>query len=317
MPPKLLDYNATLVERVDLTPSLAVFRIRADEPLDGEPPFVPGQYVTLGLNNDDRPELGSVRRPMSIASAPEDRDALEFYIRFVGRPESDNPLTHLLWKTAEGDRLYLRPKAVGHFTLNHTIGTDDPRRKVFVAAGTGLAPFISIVRSRLAADPQADLSDCVILHGASYPDDLGYRAELEELQANGSTGRGLHYFSTISRPHEVEAWVGDHGRVEDFFLPARLAELEERIGLGPGELRPEHATVFICGLQGTIAQTIVRLLDRGFVPDNRKLRRAFEVEEHPPSLFYEQYDATPVIDVKNPDVLDPLRARLHAALGGA
>src|SRR5690606_7334239 len=101
-----------------------------------------------------------------------------FYIRFVRHPASDNPLTHLLWDLKEGDRLYVSRKPVGKFTLDDTVGAADTRLKVLVAAGTGLAPFISMVRHRLALDSSADLSDLVILHGASYPDDLVFREEL-------------------------------------------------------------------------------------------------------------------------------------------
>ena len=66
-----------------------------------------------------------MRRPMSIASAPEEGNVLEFYIRYVNYPESDNPLTHLLWKTQAGDRIYLRSKAVGKFTVPDTVGDDE------------------------------------------------------------------------------------------------------------------------------------------------------------------------------------------------
>src|SRR5579871_1510441 len=96
------------------------------------PWFVPGQYCVIGLNNAEKPELGSVRRSMSIASAPEDDGAIEFYIRFVQKPESENPLTHLLWKTKVGDRVYLRAVAAGVFTVPDTIGVDDPRLRVMV-----------------------------------------------------------------------------------------------------------------------------------------------------------------------------------------
>ena len=73
--------------------------------------------------------------------------------------------------------------------------------------------------------------------------------------------------------------------------------------------------IFICGLQGTIGQTITRLAPRGFVPDNRKLRRALEVpDDVPASLYFEQYDTTPVIDVKDPAVVEPLREQLRSAL---
>ncbi len=308
---KPLTYNATLVERIDTTDALAIFKVRPDEPLPGDPPFLPGQYVTLGLNNEERPELGSVRRPMSIASAPEERESLEFYIRYVGEPESENPLTHLLWKTRAPDRLFLRPKAVGKFTIEDTIGSDDPRLRVCVAAGTGLAPFLSCARSEVLRDPEADLSGWAILHGASFPADLGYREELERLERK----HRLVYLKSVSRPWLAPEWQGDKGRVEDYFLPERLADTEARLGLGPGRLEPGRAVIYICGLQGTIGTTIRRLLGRGFVPDNRKLRRALEVpDEVDPSLFFEQYDATPVIDVKDPEVVEPLRAELAAAL---
>lgn len=308
---KPIEYNATLVERIDLTSALAVFKLRPDEPITDEPTFIPGQYMTLGLNNEEVPEKGSVRRPMSIASAPEEDDLFEFYIRYVNHPESDNPLTHLLWKTADGDRIYLRPKAVGKFTVADTVGDDDPRLRICVAAGTGLAPFISMVRSRHLQNPEADLGQWVLLHGASYPADLGYREELEALRS-----QGLHYFTTVSRPKETPDWTGDTGRVEDYFLPERLAEIEQRLGLEPGGLTPDKAVIFICGLQGTIGRVIERTVDRGFVPENRKLRRAFEVDASvEASLIFEQYDSTPVIEIDNPEVMGPLRQQLHAAIG--
>ena len=78
-----------------------------------------------------------VRRSMSIASAPEDVGPTEFYIRFVSKPESENPLTHLLWKLKAGDRMYMRPVAAGVFTIKDTIGLEDSRVRVMVAAGTG------------------------------------------------------------------------------------------------------------------------------------------------------------------------------------
>ncbi|MEM7350588.1 MAG: hypothetical protein AAF657_07265 [Acidobacteriota bacterium] len=310
---KPLTYNATLVERVDLTEQLAIFKIRPDEPLNEDPQFIPGQYVTLGMNNEDKPELGSVRRPMSIASAPEERETLEFYIRYVNYPESDNPLTHLLWKTQPSDRLFMRNRAVGKFTVHHTVGDDDPRMRVCVAAGTGLAPFISMARSLHLKDPAADLGQYAILHGASYPADLGYREELQALIEHG-----LHYMASVSRPKEAPDWTGDVGRAEDYFLPQRLTELDASLGLGAGGLRPDRAVVLICGLQGTIGQTITRLVPRGFVPENRKLRRALEVpDDVPASLFFEQYDNTPVIDVKDPEVIGPLREQMRSSLAYA
>src|SRR5690606_25119150 len=107
--------------------------------------------------------------------------------------------------------------------------------------------------------------DLAILHGASYPSSLGYRAELQTLQER----HGLRYCPTVSRFREAPDWTGTIGRVETLLSPERLLETETALGLMAGELRPDRAVVLICGLQGTIANTIVSLLDRGFTPDHR------------------------------------------------
>ena len=307
---KPLEYNATLAERVDLTDALTLFRIVPDQ-MPQRPWFVSGQYCVLGLNNAEKPELGSVRRSMSIASAPEDDGPVEFYIRWVAKPESDNPLTHLLWKIKAGARIYMRAVAAGVFTVKDTIGVDDPRIRVMVAAGTGSAPFVSMVRSEVRRNPAADLAKWALLHGVSYPADLGYRDELLQLAER----HHLKYWGTVSRPKEAHGWTGDTGRVEGFFEGARLDDLERRLGLPPGGFSPRTAVIFICGLTGTISGTITSLIDRGFVPDYKRIREALGVPpEIKDSIFYEQYDTEPVINVKDPNVVEPLRARMQAAL---
>jgi ferredoxin/flavodoxin---NADP+ reductase len=308
---KALEYNATLAERIDVTEALTVFRVAPDQPPAERPWFVPGQYCVLGMNNAEKPELGSVRRSMSIASAPEDEGAVEFYIRWVARPESENPLTHLLWKLKAGDRMYMRPVAAGVFTIKDTVGVDDGRLRVMVAAGTGSAPFVSMIRSEIRRNPKADLSKWVLLHGASYPADLGYRDELMQLVETNH----LKYWGTVSRPKEAPDWRGDSGRVEAFFEGTRLEDLEKRLGLAPGGFSPKHVVIYICGLTGTITGTIVPLIDRGFVPDFKRIREALGVPaDTKDSVFYEQYDTEPVINVKDPAVVEPLKARMQAAL---
>lgn len=303
---KVLEYNATLVERIDLTPSLALFRVLPDKvPPPDEPWFEGGQYVTLGLNGELDGKATSVQRAYSIASEPEERRWLEFYIRLVGRPESRMPLTHMLWEMKEGDRIYVGKKVVGHFTLGHTVGPDDPRLKIFVAAGTGLAPFVSIIKSFLAQEKFEEVQkDFVVLHGASYAHDLGYKEDLELVFEDVKK----RYLPTVSRPGENQAWSGDVGRVETFFDDEKLDLLEERIGFGPGELTAERAVVYICGLRGTIAETVTRLIKRGFVPDDRKLRRLLEIpKETEASLFFEQYDTTPIIDPTEEKLVESLK----------
>jgi ferredoxin--NADP+ reductase len=207
--------------------------------------------------------------------------------------------------------MYMRAVAAGVFTVKDTVGVDDPRIRVMVAAGTGSAPFVSMVRSELRRDPGADLSKWVLLHGASYPADLGYREELAGMIERNR----LRYWGTVSRPKEAPGWTGDTGRVEAFFEGARLADLERRLGLSPGGFTPDNVVIFICGLTGTITGTIIPLIDRGFVPDFKRIREALGVPaEIKDSVFYEQYDTEPVINIKDPTVVEPLRARMQAAL---
>ena len=277
--------NATLVERIDLAPTLAIFRIRPDDvPPDGAPWFVPGQYVTLGE--------GDVQRAYSIASDPGDRRWLEFYIRYARAPETETPFTHVLWPLPVGSRLHVGTKIVGRFTLERTVGAADTRLKLFVAAGTGIAPFMSMVRK--ARREAGALSRMVLLHGVSHPHELAYRDELDDARAGG-----LRYVPAISRPREHPEWTGFTGRVESVF---------DRLAL-EGPLDPGSAVVYVCGFQGTIAESVRRLLSLGFVPEDRKLRRMLGIPDtSKPSLFFEQYDLEPVFDAKDEALVASLRA---------
>ncbi len=319
--PKKFTYNATLVEREDLTGTLAIFRVRPDGDTGGSesgespmPEFVAGQYAVLGAYNEREPEKGFVRRAYSIASPPEERRWLEFYVRYVDQPTSDNPLTHLLWEMGAGARLWLGPKVTGRFTLAHTIGEDDPRQKIFVAAGTGLAPFVAIMKNVMGQKVVAKgnpNSRFIMLHGASHPHDLGYKEDLEKILDSIQQ----RYFPTISRPHLHPDWQGDIGRVETFFDAEKLPTLEQRLGFEPGFITPEHCVVYICGLQGTISQTLVALFRRGFVPNDRRMRAALHLSEQlAPALFFEQYDTTPILDLSNASFIANLRATFPAGL---
>ncbi len=70
----------------------------------------------------------------------------------------------------------------------------------------------------------------------------------------------------------------------------------------------------ICGLQGTIANTLTALFHRGFVPADRRMRREFGVPaDCGPSIFFEQYDTTPILDLKNEELKAQMIDRLKTA----
>jgi ferredoxin--NADP+ reductase len=283
--------NATLVERIELDPTLVIFRIRPDViPAPGEPWFLPGQYVTIGA--------AKIQRAYSIASEPEERRWLEFYIRFAREPATESPLTHLLWTMPVGARLHLGEKIAGRFTLERTVAVGDTRFKLLVAAGTGLAPFVSMVRRAKRVGDAKALGRFVILHGVSHPHELAYRDELED----AASRYGMRYLPTVSRPAGHPEWTGLTGRVEGLLEAARLESVE---------FRPEEAVVYVCGFRDTIAGSVRRLLGRGYIPEDRRLRRMLGIAEpSAPSLFFEQYDLEPVFDAKDTALIDSLRAEL-------
>lgn len=211
--------GATIADRALLTETIAFFRIRPD----GETaPFIPGQYVTLGVGEGP----GAVERPYSIASSA--RRTAEGYELFVRRVPH-GALTPRLFALEPGARVTLRrPK--GRFTL----APNDDRTHLFVATGCGLAPFISMLRT---LDDDGSPRRVVVLHGVSYADELGYRDELERWSQDPRWS--LTYIPTISRPKEPRnaGWTGRTGRAEAA-LPGVLAELA---------LAPERSVAYVCG----------------------------------------------------------------------
>jgi ferredoxin--NADP+ reductase len=128
---------------------------------------------------------------------------------------------------------------------------DDRRTHLFVSTGTGIAPFISMVRETQAAgDPRRT----VMLHGCSYVDELGYREELEAWEREGTYP--VTYVPTVSRPDDPRnaGWEGRRGRVEHV-----VADVCHDLGL-----RADRTVVYICGNPEMILNVEAVLMDRGF-----------------------------------------------------
>jgi len=235
--PAAEQYNARLIRRVDQTDDLAYFWVR----FEGEPTyFDPGQYMTIGVFADGK----LVQRPYSVASAPASAgdDGYEFYVRLV-------PIlrfTTLLWRLPVGHSMrMIGPK--GKFLLE----PDDKRTHLFVSTGTGIAPFISMIRqSQVDRAPR----ETVVLHGCSFVDELGYRDLLEGWQHDPA--HPVRYIPTISRPNDPRnaGWTGRTGRVE-----AVIGAVCEDL-----DLRPERTVVYICGNPDMILQVEANLMNRGF-----------------------------------------------------
>ncbi len=191
--------NATVSYIQLLREDLAIFRVVPEGPF---PEYKAGQFLTLGLpvkSENNR----VINRAYSIASHPENKKYFEFVIRWVRKPYPGR-LTTAMFNLKEGDPIQWR-KANGTLTINDKLpnGEPDERRIVCIGGGTGLAPFVSFAQH---LHDIGDKREIVVLHGASYVDELSYRERLTDLELEsvdrGSDKWNFKYRAAISRPQE-------------------------------------------------------------------------------------------------------------------
>ncbi|MGD0121906.1 MAG: ferredoxin--NADP reductase [Candidatus Limnocylindrales bacterium] len=292
------EYNATVVSRVEVAPGLIILRVAPDklpfefksgqyvvlgmkasepriEEFGAEPPSVvagaaepPRTDAVAAINaavaGTDESQAAvdaqaasvaraaadpdrMIRRAYSIASESRADEYLEFYLTVVMSGE----LTPRLFNLKIRDRLYVGPKAVGVFTLEKAPG----KHILMIGTGTGLAPYMSMLRSELECNGPRQF---VVVHGARFSWDLGYRTELTGLARHCGN---FHYLPVITRPQEDPTWRGRSGYLQNLIASGAV---EEETGL---ELTPENFDIFLCGNPGMIETVIGWAENRGFVKD--------------------------------------------------
>ncbi len=265
----VVDNKATISYISVLKEDLAIFHIKPNE---GQvPDFKPGQFVTLGVNVPSEGKI--VRRAYSIASPPHQKKYFELIIRWVKKPVPGRLTTQMFDKKEGDDIFWVKP--TGIFTINEKLpsGEPDNRRLVLIGGGTGLAPFISY---SLHLKKNESKREIIVLHGASYVDELSYRDLLTELEHEsvdkGKDKWNFQYRASISRPQEWfnRSWSGHKGRVETFLRPKAgkdKSPLEEMVG---ENITPENTSFYVCGWQGTVDGVLDSLVPKGFVTERKK-----------------------------------------------
>ncbi|MCU0224797.1 MAG: ferredoxin--NADP reductase [Acidobacteria bacterium] len=256
------DPNAVVLHREDLSPVLTILRVA---PRGWElPDFLPGQYGTIGLpptaprapgcdpDPEPLPPDKLIKRAYSVASSSVAKEYLEFYVSLV----TSGTLTPRLWTLQSGSPIWLSPRVIGTFTLREVPAG---MNLVLIATGTGLAPYVSMLRTELDVRTGARFA---VLHGARHSWDLGYRSELTTMQR---LAKNLAYLPVISAPAaEPAPWSGHSGYVQHLWERGLVAEAW---GVEP---RPEDTHVFLCGNPRMIETMLPILAAQGFREHSKK-----------------------------------------------
>lgn len=225
--------EGSVVEARHWTENLFSLRVQG-VPLD----FEAGQFARIALDVAGE----RIARPFSIASPPTD-PLLEFYCRLV--PEGS--LSPRLCELKAGDHLYVAPNPAGRLVLSEVPDADT---LWLMATGTGLGPFLSILRTDA---PWQRFEHVVVVHAVRYACELAYRDVIQATRAREVTivSREPHAGSLSGR---IPAALGD-------------GQLEAAAGLALGP----KSHVMLCGNPEMLRDAAAALIERGLC---RNLRRA-------------------------------------------
>jgi ferredoxin--NADP+ reductase len=226
--------------------------------------FESGQFVMIGLEVDGRPLM----RAYSIAS-PHYEEELEFFSIKV----PDGALTSRLQNINVGDPVMLTVRPAGTLVPGYLI----PGKHLYLlSTGTGLAPFMSIIRDPFIYD---SFDKIVLVHGTRWRSELAYQHEIEQVLPDnpyfGEEVRAkLIYYPTVTREDYLRNGVPHQGRITDLLDSGKLLQ-----DIGMPALNPEHDRFMLCGNDAMLQQLMGMLDQRGFVKANSRTMGHYVIEQ--------------------------------------
>jgi ferredoxin/flavodoxin---NADP+ reductase len=231
--------EAKVIENRHWTDTLFTLRV------EGAPlAFEAGQFVRIALDIDGE----RIARPFSMVNAPHE-PVLEFY----GIVVPQGPLSPRLVRLAAGQRLFVAPNPAGFLVLSELPAADT---LWLVSTGTGIAPFISMLR---AGTPWQRFQHVVLVHAVRHASELVYRMDIE--QARAQHGPRFRYVSVVSRE---DAPGSLRGRIPALASDGRL---EAAAGL---KLAAAGSQVMLCGNPDMLKDTSTALGERGLRKNRRR-----------------------------------------------
>lgn len=217
--------KATILEFHDIAPEVRHFVFEVPEV--AELHFKPGQFVSFKETLGDK----KITRPYSIVSLP-DGNRFELCLNLVHQ----GVFTPHLFTLKPGDSIETS-SPLGFFTVR-----DLAKEAVFVATGTGIAPFRSMAPDYLSHPHSKQLT---LLFGVRHEDTIYYRNDFDAWARRYSNFR---FWPTLSRAEP--SWTGRTGHVQ--------AHLLEAIG------DRRDLDVYICGLKAMVDDVRAILKELGF-----------------------------------------------------
>ena len=220
--------------------------------------FSNGHFTMIGLRINGKPLL----RAYSIVSAN-----YEEHLEFLSIKVPDGPLTSRLQHIQVGDTIIVGKKPTGTLVVDYLL----PGKHLYLfGTGTGLAPFMSIVRD---PDTYEKFEQVILVHGVRQVDELAYHDMLVEHLPNHEflgelVTSKLRYYPTVTRET-----YRNMGRVTELIDSGKLFT-----DLGVPPLDPAHDRAMICGSPAMLRDLKHLLEARGFKEGNTSTPGAFVVE---------------------------------------
>ena len=258
-----------VIEVTRWAPTLLSFKVTRPDGFK----FTAGQFVRLGIHGKDLQYFaqnhetklitsetqdkpidldGYVFRAYSVASSPYD-EFIEFFSVVIPEGEFTSKVNHI----QVGDSLLLNTTPFGYLTLAR-YQLPLPNDLWLLATGTGLAPFLSILKT---IDVWQQYQRIILVYSARTSQELAYQAQISSIKSiYGDNGAAFVFLPIVTREAD---YAGEKARIPNLILSGKLTELVGQ------KLDKERSHVMLCGNPQMVEDTKEALKSIGLTMNRR------------------------------------------------
>ena len=199
-------------EKIDETQEVLVIRMRPDDNMRND--FDPGMFMMI-VGFDRQTGERHVGRAFSIASDPSSEN-MEFFV--IKSPTHGEHIGRSHFNDVEINDQFVLKGPSGQFRFDPVKDS----KVLFIAGGTGLAPFMSMLRHMRI---RSDKTDVKMLYSVKYPGEVIRKQELGQMEQALS----LKLTITVTRPAHGDGWMGQTGHVDSAMIQKYAPDFLERM----------------------------------------------------------------------------------------